>query len=392
MRIATFFFLSGLMVAASLGCSATHAYMAPSDAMAASRPVSARAAAAPVGEASAPGASGPAGNDALPKAHSRDIVYTGSMTLAATDAEDTMTRIQGVAEALGGFLGKWEAQVITIRVPVAQFNTALDHIAALGTVRDKQIGAVDVTDQLRDLDARIANAETMRKRLADLVERSGKMEELLKVEQELARVTEQLERLQALRVSLSESAAFSTLAVRVIEAQPTPKPTFAQGMPFAWINTVGSEIRSGRSFNRADRKFGKGVDVELPERFVRFWQEDYVTVAMSSQRVVVKVQRHRNFDEAGPAFWADLIAGHLDGSRLVAVSDRADMQVRHDDPAVLLQGKRSFGRGDYGYLIAVATSDDYVYTYEAWGPIAAFTAATPQLQASIETLKASSGW
>jgi fructose-1,6-bisphosphatase/sedoheptulose 1,7-bisphosphatase-like protein len=53
---------------------------------------------------------------------------------------------------------------------------------------------------------------------------------------------------------------------------------------------------------------------------------------------------------------------------------------------------RAFGQGDFAYLIATAVSDDHVYTYEAWGPAEDFALALARIEASIKTLKASSGW
>jgi len=328
-----------------------------------------------------------------PAAHTRPIIYTGSLTLTTPDAEDAMLRIQREAEALGGFLASWETGVITIRVPVGQLRDAIARIEKLGSVTDKKLSAQDVTDRVRDLEARIRNAEAMRERLINLLERSGKMQDLLKVEQELARVTEEKERLEAQVLALREGAAFSTLAIRVIEAQPQRKPTYSVNLPFAWINHVGTDLRAGGGdFGSAQRKLGKGVTVELPDGFVRFRQDDYVTIAMSASQVMIKVRRHENYDEADAAFWTRLIERHFRKSGLIDVVGQDVLPVRDDKSAVVLRGTRAFGQGDFNYLIATAVSDDHVYTYEAWGPAEDFALSLGQIEASIKTLKASSGW
>ncbi len=329
----------------------------------------------------------------VPPAHSRQIIYTGSMTLTTPDAEDAMLRIQREAEALGGFLGKWESGVITIRVPVGNLREAIARIEKLGSITDKKLAALDVTDQVRDLEARIRNAEAIRQRLVALVERSGKMEELLKVEQELARVTEEKERLEAQVLALREGAAFSTLAIRVIEAQPQRKPTYSVNLPFAWINHIGTDLRAGGGdFGAAQRKLGRGVTVDLPDGFVRFRQDEYRTIAMSASQVMIKVSRHDNYDKADAAFWTRLVERHFRKSGLIDVVGQDVLPVRDNKSAVVLRGTRAFGQGDFNYLIATAVSDDHVYTYEAWGPAEDFALTLGQIEASIKTMKASSGW
>ena len=48
---------------------------------------------------------------------------------------------------------------LTIRVPQAQFYTALDRIEALGTVKSQNVGSQDVTEQFIDLQARLQSAQ-----------------------------------------------------------------------------------------------------------------------------------------------------------------------------------------------------------------------------------------
>ncbi len=359
----------------------------------AARPVTAHTPAANASPATTPEA--PATTATTQAQHTplhRQIIYTGSLTLTTTDAPEAMQRIQREAEALGGYLGEWTANKLTIRVPVARFQDAIDCIAKLGSISDKQLGALDVTDQIRDIQARLANAQAMRLRLIALLENAGSMEEMLKVEQEIQRVTELKERLEAQLLATADRAAYSALTVAVVEAQPIRRPTYAANVPFAWINQIGLDLRGGGDLGRANRRLGKGVTVDLPNGFARFRQEDYQTIAMSAEQVMIKVQRHDNFDKQDAQYWARLIERHFEKSGLIDVQRKDSLTVRDGKAAVVIHGLRTFGQGDFGYLVATAVSDDHVFTYEAWGPVEDLALAMPQINASIRTLRASSGW
>ena len=78
---------------------------------------------------------------------------------------------------------------VTVRVPAAQFDQAVRAVEKTGEVVDRQLKASDVTEEMRDLHIRLDNAEKLRQRLLGILEKSQKVEDAIKVEAELARVS-----------------------------------------------------------------------------------------------------------------------------------------------------------------------------------------------------------
>jgi hypothetical protein len=69
-----------------------------------------------------------------------------------------------------------------------------------------------------DLEARLANARNTERRLTDLLkERTGKLSDVLAVENEHARVRGEIERMEAERKNMSNQVSFATLNVTITE-------------------------------------------------------------------------------------------------------------------------------------------------------------------------------
>lgn len=95
-----------------------------------------------------------------------------------------------------------------------------------------------------DLSARAANARRLEERLIDVLgTRTGKLQDVLSVERELARVREEIERLDGRMRYLKSRAALSTLSVTLHEPPPivgdSPgRSVIAEAFRHAWRNFV----------------------------------------------------------------------------------------------------------------------------------------------------------
>ena len=128
-------------------------------------------------------------------------------------------------------------------------------LGTLGRVEWVNVAAQDVGEEYVDLTARAANAERLERRLIDLLaRRTGKLEDVLAVERELARVREEIERYEGRLRYLRTHVATSSLAVRVHERAPViagPGGTGLIGEAFrdAWRNflhAIAGGIALGR--------------------------------------------------------------------------------------------------------------------------------------------------
>ena len=158
------------------------------------------------------------------------LVRQGQASLEVKRVDDAVPRVRQAAVQFGGFIanasirgGREEtrAAALEVRVPSAQFDALVASLGGLGKVESVTATAQDVGDEYVDLAARSANAHRLEARLIEmLAARTGKLSDLLTMEQELARVREQIERYEGRLKHLDRSSALSTLVISLHEPLP----------------------------------------------------------------------------------------------------------------------------------------------------------------------------
>ncbi|NUT96018.1 MAG: DUF4349 domain-containing protein, partial [Saccharothrix sp.] len=104
----------------------------------------------------------------------------------------------------------------------------------------------DVTEQVVDVEARIANQRASVERVRGLLERAGSTAEITTIEAELTKRQSELESLQRRYDTLKGQAALSTLTVTVTQrnAPPAPvkedDPTFLSALGGGWDALTGA--------------------------------------------------------------------------------------------------------------------------------------------------------
>jgi hypothetical protein len=133
------------------------------------------------------------------------------------DPERVARRVTAMTAALGGFVEhsrESEGSIhLKVRVPADLLETAMDSVATLGKVDRRQISADDVTEQVVDLNARVATRRAIRDRLRALLERASEIDDVIRVERELARVQGELDLLERRLEYLRGSSSMAELDV-----------------------------------------------------------------------------------------------------------------------------------------------------------------------------------
>lgn len=180
------------------------------------------------------------------------LIYNGSIILAIYDVPSTQERAIAVVEAAGGYISQRSNDRLVLRVPAADFRQILDEVAALGDVLNLSWTAADVTDEVRDLDIRLKNALELRNRLERHLAQAETVEEILKVETELERITLEIERIRGQLISFEDRIAYSTIEVhfRARRTHAVPDDQFL--LPFTWLNQLGlqSLLRQPSEYRR----------------------------------------------------------------------------------------------------------------------------------------------
>jgi hypothetical protein len=315
----------------------------------------------------------------------RQVIYTAMLRLVVVSVADASNSVLALAKKAGGYLSESDAYSVTVRVPAAQFEPLLEQFARLGEVVDRNVRASDVTEQMVELDIRLDNARRARERLIAHLEKSEKMEDTLKIEAELARVTLEIERIEGQLRFLRSQVAMSTIRVELNSRTPGRQPADGLAVPFKWIARLGDGLIAGavEGQPRKPNFLTRGPSFEPPAEFLRYYSSDELVEAMNADGLRIKVQRHSNFDSGAIAFWSKLARQSLVETRSLAVSAERDL----GDDRTLLAGTRDVAGQSYSYLLLLARTPKRVYSFEAWGPTETFEAQRAALEKSAKSLK-----
>jgi hypothetical protein len=185
---------------------------------------------------------------------SRLIVRTGQASIEVDSLEPSMAELRRIVQRAGGFVADASVQsgrnqlrsaTLELKVPSPRFDELTEGLAPIGRLEFVNVGAEDVSEEFVDLTARVANGHRLEDRLVELLRtRTGKLQDVLSVERELARVREEIERMEGRLRFLKTSAFLSTLSVSLHEPPPIVashpgRNVIAEAFKTAWRNFVG---------------------------------------------------------------------------------------------------------------------------------------------------------
>ena len=316
----------------------------------------------------------------------RLVIYNATLGMVVPDIGQTLATIQKQTKALGGYMQEIAGAGITVRVPVVKFEEAMSGFEKLGEVTQRRIKADDITEQMHDVKIRLENAEVVRQRLLGLVEKSTKVEDTLKIEQELMRVSETIELYKGKIKFLSSQASFST--VRVELNSPLPQKQVVAQLPFAWVRALADGAVAGNAEAAPDtsRWERRGIKFDLPGSYIRYFERDYRTEAMSATGTTLKLQRQDNYDGGDLGFWSKLAQRALVENRGISIDKEYDFTLNNKVPARAILGVKEVGNKKTAYLLVLVTGKRYVYTFEAWGDRDELLKDLPGLEAAAKSM------
>ena len=180
------------------------------------------------------------------------IIRTGNAFIQVDSLESAIAAVRSLAESAGGYIanssimtgeGQQRQATLEIKIPANRYDQALGGLAGIGKLISSSTNAQDVGEEFVDVSARTANARRMEERLVNLLAtRTGKLEDVLAVERELARVREEIERYEGRLRFLRTQVAMSTLSVTVAEPGPVVgqpgSNVVVEALKQAWRNSV----------------------------------------------------------------------------------------------------------------------------------------------------------
>jgi hypothetical protein len=174
--------------------------------------------------ASAAATSGPAGDPGTEAMSARAVIRNATMQLSDEHPATITEQAAVLARAAGGYLLDGATQtaadtvlssMVVLRVPEPAFEKTLEQVRRLAKLREESITGEDVTDEFVDTEARLRALRKLELRLMGLLEQSAKLNDLLHVEQEVARVNGEIERFEGRLRYLRERTQMSTITLTV---------------------------------------------------------------------------------------------------------------------------------------------------------------------------------
>lgn len=178
------------------------------------------------------------------------VVETDSVVTAAGRAET-------VAVGAGGLVVEEETRVdpitgdasssLTLRVPPEAVDEVLVDLAALGDLVSQNRSTRDVTDEYVDVSARVASQRASLDRLLVLVGQAGALDDVIALEQEIARRQSDLDSLDARRQAIDGEVALATVRLNLTaHAEPVEADTedagFLSGLRSGWDAFTASVV------------------------------------------------------------------------------------------------------------------------------------------------------
>ncbi len=182
----------------------------------------------------------------------RKLIQNYQLQVAVKNLDDAETELRGMIEASGGFVsqsdrgsqpgqrreGRW-----TIRIPGNKAGDIAKSIMNLGEPIRQSSKSQDVTEEYFDLEARLKNKRVEEERLVKhLRDSTGKLEEILLVEKEIARVRGEIEQAQGRLNMLANLTSLATLQVLLaehVDYKPEAAPTFVTRIQRTFGDSVG---------------------------------------------------------------------------------------------------------------------------------------------------------
>ncbi|WP_055530380.1 DUF4349 domain-containing protein [Streptomyces graminilatus] len=177
------------------------------------------------------------------------IIRTVSVSVRVKDVTKALAKVRTVTESAGGFVGAetttleegegGESTDVVLRVPVAEYERVLDQLEGAGKLLHREAEARDVTDQVVDVESRVATQRASVNRIRELMDRATKLSDVVTLEGELSRRQADLESLLARQASLKDRTSLATINLSLSENPPKESdedddPTFLDALAGGW--------------------------------------------------------------------------------------------------------------------------------------------------------------
>lgn len=162
-----------------------------------------------------------------------------NVDIQVTNVKETVKALHDLSARVGGVVtaervdtaSTYGTATLTIRVPSTAAKGVFQDLDKLGKVLNQTVNARDIGKEYFDAGLRLSSLEATLKRYEDILSKATKVEEMLRIEQELARLRAEIEQVKGNLRWLSDRAARATLNITLREKVPEVVYTPEEAQP-----------------------------------------------------------------------------------------------------------------------------------------------------------------
>ncbi|WP_374985200.1 DUF4349 domain-containing protein [Streptomyces fradiae] len=177
------------------------------------------------------GAASPAPGEAKgakPGAVRQHVIRTTELSVEVEDADEALARARRITAEAGGHVANESTRRragdggeltsrVTLRVPQAAYEGVVAELAGTGRLLSRRAEAKDVTEQVVDVESRIATQRASVARVRQLMDRAEQLSDVVELERELSSRQADLESLLAQQASLKDRTTLATVTLELSE-------------------------------------------------------------------------------------------------------------------------------------------------------------------------------
>jgi hypothetical protein len=157
------------------------------------------------------------------------IIKTGTATIEVRDVTASADSLKALAVQKGGYLSSSNIQkntnnrltaMVVIRVPQAQFDSTMEGVKAVGTIKSISTSGQDVTEEYVDLQAQKTSYQNQLAQYNEIMKKAEKIEDVIKIQAQINIVQTSLDRIEGRMRYLDSRIDLSTITVNLQEPEP----------------------------------------------------------------------------------------------------------------------------------------------------------------------------
>ncbi|MDE1464284.1 DUF4349 domain-containing protein [Spartinivicinus poritis] len=169
----------------------------------------------------------------------RFIIKSADIELDVKEPTTAAEKVKEMVVQASGYIGNirdynQEDISMTVKVPERQLELFVDQVSSLGNVTSKSFHSEDVTEEIIDIEAKIANLSALRKKFRALLNKATEVSDILKIEKELSRIQTELDSIEGRRKALKNQVVFSKVDI-ALNQETIYGPLGYLGKGFIWV-------------------------------------------------------------------------------------------------------------------------------------------------------------